>query len=223
MFNSVVLGNVLGSKGTIGNSGVVAGVVVAGKTVGNRSSNIGGDWGSNSLDSVVGDWSNNTIDSRVSRNRGNNAADSRVGGNRGNNTVHSRVGRNRGNNTVDSRVGSKRADRRNWSNHTVDSGKRRGNMADSSIGSYWDTSGVDSSRFSISITLSNGVNNRGTINSIVGGVGSESSEKGRAVAISRGVHIRQRSTRVHNLGFRLSEGNSGQSENSKHLHFDSDR
>jgi len=39
MFNSMVLGNVLGSNNTIGNSSVVAGVVVAGQTVGNRGNN----------------------------------------------------------------------------------------------------------------------------------------------------------------------------------------
>merc|ERR1719312_2206457 len=85
-----------------------------------------------------------------------------------------------------------------------------------------DTSSVDSCglSISISITLSNGVDNRGSIESVEAGVGSESSEEGRAVGGGVG-SIVQRSSSVHNLRFRLSEGNSGQSENSKHLHVES--
>merc|ERR1719403_161235 len=133
-------------------------------------------------------------------------ADSRVGGHR----AYSREGRYR----ADSRVGGHRADRSNRSYNIVDSS----NMVDSSIGGNWNSSGIDSSRISISITLSNGVNNRGSVQSIVGGVGSESSEEGGAVGQWVVVNSRHRYTGVHNLRFRLSEGNSGQSENSKHLH-----
>jgi len=93
-------------------------------------------------------------------------------------------------------------------------------MGNRSIGGDRDTSSVDSSRLSISITLSNGVDNRGSIESVEAGVGSESSEERRAVGGGVG-SIVQRSSSVHNLRFRLSEGNSGQSENSKHLHVES--
>jgi len=41
VLNSVVLGDVLGSEGSVGHSGVVAGVVVAGHAVGDGGSNIG--------------------------------------------------------------------------------------------------------------------------------------------------------------------------------------
>merc|ERR1711872_40219 len=85
-------------------------------------------------------------------------ADSRVG----RQGCDSRVGRYR----ADSRVGGHRADRSNGSYNIVDSS----NMVDSSIGGNWNSSGVDSSRISISITLSNGVNNRGSVQAIVGGV-----------------------------------------------------
>ena len=146
-------------------------------------------------------------------------------GSRGNNTVvdnrrHSRVD-NRRNNRVDSRVGGYRADMRvggdgvdgrvgGHGSNSVDTS----NMGNRSIGGDRDTSSVDSSRLSISITLSNGVDNRGSIESVVAGVGSESSEERRAVGGGVG-SIVQRSSSVHNLRFRLSEGNSGQSENSK--------
>merc|ERR1712107_583820 len=51
MLNSMVLGNVLGTKHSVGDSGVVAGVVVAGHTVGSRDSSIGGHGGHNRVNS----------------------------------------------------------------------------------------------------------------------------------------------------------------------------
>jgi len=182
--------------------------------VGNRRYNMVGRVGSNRSDSRVG---SNRADSRVGRNRsdsrvGSNRSDSRVGGYRSD----SRVGGYR----ADMRVGGDRVDGRvgGHGSNSVDSS----NMGNRSIGGDRDTSSVDSSglSISISITLSNGVDNRGSIDSVEAGVGSESSEERRAVGGGVG-SIVQRSSSVHNLRFRLSEGNSGQSENSKHLHVES--
>merc|ERR1719312_2011229 len=87
-------------------------------------------------------------------------------GSRGNNTLvdnrrHSRIDNrrnnrvdNRRNNRVDGRVGG-------HGSNSVDSS----NMGNRSIGGDRDTSSVDSSGLSISITLSNGVDNRGSIES----------------------------------------------------------
>jgi len=194
-------------------------------------SSIGGNWNSSGVDSsrisISITLSNGVDGSMVHSRDGGYRADSRVGGYRsdsrvGRHRADSRVGRHRADSRVsrhgsDSRVGGHRADRSNGSYNIVDSS----NMVDSSIGGNWNSSGVDSSRISISITLSNGVNNRGSVQSIVGGVGSERSEEGGAVGQWVVVNSRHRYTGVHNLRFRLSEGNSGQSENSKHLHVES--
>jgi len=200
-------------------------------------SSIGGNWNSSGVDSsrisISITLSNGVDGSMVHSRDGGYRADSRVGGYRsdsrvGRHRADSRVGRHRADSRVgrhgsdsrvgryraDSRVGGHRADRSNGSYNIVDSS----NMVDSSIGGNWNSSGVDSSRISISITLSNGVNNRGSVQAIVGGVGSERSEEGGAVGQWVVVNSRHRYTGVHNLRFRLSEGNSGQSENSKHLH-----
>jgi len=195
MLNSMVLGNVFGSESSIGDSSVVVGVVEAGETVGSRGNNTVVD---NRRHSRVDNRRNNRVD-----NRRNNRVDSRVGGYR----ADMRVGGDR----VDGRVGG-------HGSNSVDSS----NMGNRSIGGDRDTSSVDSSglSISISITLSNGVDNRGSIDSVEAGVGSESSEERRAVGGGVG-SIVQRSSSVHNLRFRLSEGNSGQSENSKHLHVES--
>merc|ERR1711962_1549002 len=88
MLNSMVLGNVLGTKDSVGDSGVVAGVVVAGHTVGSRDSSIGGHGG------------HNRVNSRVGNNRLDNVVDSRSGSKRLDNIVDSSVGSNR----ADSRV-----------------------------------------------------------------------------------------------------------------------
>merc|ERR1711926_49068 len=174
-------------------------------------SSIGGNWNSSGVDSsrisISITLSNGVDGSMVHSRDGGYRADSRVGGYRSD----SRVGRHR----ADSRVGGHRADRSNRSYNIVDSS----NMVDSSIGGNWDSSGIDSSRISISITLSNGVNNRGSVQAIVGGVGSERSEEGGAVGQWVVVNSRHRDTGIHDLRFRLSEGNSGQSENGKHLHY----
>merc|ERR1711872_76355 len=108
-------------------------------------SSIGGNWNSSGVDS-----SRISISITLS-----NGVDGSM--------VHIRDGGYR----ADSRVGGNRADRSNRSYNIVDSS----NMVDSSIGGNWNSSGVDSSRISISITLSNGVNNRGSVQAIVGGVG----------------------------------------------------
>merc|ERR1712107_661527 len=101
MLNSMVLGNVLGTKHSVGDSGVVAGVVVAGHTVGSRDSSIGGHGGHNRVNSRVG---NNRLDNIVDSSVGSNRADIRVAGHWGNMT-DSRVAGHWGN-MADSSISS---------------------------------------------------------------------------------------------------------------------
>jgi len=226
VLNSVVLGNVLGSENSVGDSSVVVGVVVVGHLVGG---------GNNGSGSIRDNWVD-VADNRVVGAVGNRADGSTAVGNGvdGSSVVdksgislgitlhkgvdiavkpggvgHSRSDERSGDgadNRVDNRV-DKRADRAD--NGTVSV------VSDGSDG----TSAVDNSRIglrlSISITLNKST--EGVEGVISGGVRSETSQQRR---VSRSVGERRIDSRVHQsrIGFRLSAGNGGQSENYKHLH-----
>merc|ERR1711931_370903 len=206
----------LGSENSVGDSSVVVGVVVVGHLVGG---------GNNGSGSIRDNWVD-VADNRVVGAVGNRADGSAAVGNGvdGSGVVdksgislgitlhkgvdiavkpggagHSRSDERSGDG-VDNRV-DKRADRTD--NGTVSV------VSDGSDG----TSAVDNSRIGITLNKST----EGVEGVISGGVRSETSQQRR---VSRSVGERRIDSRVHQsrIGFRLSTGNSGQSENYKHLH-----